>query len=133
MKEILLWRRKLFSWSLPPVLVAFKQPRRTFVDDEDYDWLSQHKWFLMEGSDNVQGYIDSSYVKMHRMIMQRWQPRENPDSWDVRHRDNDKLHNTRVNLEWTLCQTPALKHHRGQQRQKPKYPEEVVLAKTPAG
>lgn len=116
MKEIHLWRRKLYAWRRPPVLAAFKEPRYTLVDDDDFGWLNEHKWFLAAGSDYVQGYIDGSYVLIHRTIMQRWQPREDPDSWDVRHKDRDKRHNNRVNLEWIPCQRPALKHHRGERR-----------------
>lgn len=107
MKQILLLRRTLFVWSQPPVLTALKQPRYALVDDEDFDWLNEHKWFLMGGDDYVRGYIDGFYVHMHRMVMQRYQPREDPDSWDVRHKDKETLHNNRANLEWIPCQRSA--------------------------
>lgn len=114
MKQIPLWRRKLTPWNLPPTLVPFKEPRYALVDDEDFDWLNEHRWFLADGSDYIQGYVDSSYVTMHRTIMQRWRPCDDPDSWDVHHKDKNKLHNNRANLERTPCKQP--KHHLGRQR-----------------
>lgn len=112
MKQILLSRRKLYSWSQPPVLAPLKQPRYALVDDEDFDWLNERKWFLADGSDYVQGYVANSYVTMHRTIMQHFQPCDDPDSWDVRHKDRNKLHNARANLERVPCRQS--KHHRGQ-------------------
>src|SRR5579872_805509 len=99
---------------MPPTLEPFREPIYTVVDDEDFDWLNEHRWFLAAGSNYVQGYVNDSYVRMHRLIMQCYQPREDPDAWDVRHKDRKKLHNNRANLEWILCRRQALKHHRGQ-------------------
>jgi hypothetical protein len=116
MKEILLWRRKLTPWNVPPELTPFVKPIHAVVDDEDFDWLNEYKWFLAQGSDYVQGYIDGSYVLMQRAIMLRHEPRDDPKSWDVRFKDKVLLHCNRDNLEWVPCQRPASRHHSGQRR-----------------
>jgi hypothetical protein len=97
---------------MPPELVPLNEPIYTLVDDEDFDWFNQRKWFLAAGSPYVDGYVDGSYIKMHRTIMQHAEPLDDPDSWDMRYKDKNKLHNYRSNLERIPCRQP--KHHRGQ-------------------
>ncbi len=69
------------------------------VDDEDYWWLSQHKWCYSESSG---GYalrngprIDgkkTKHILMHREIL------GTPDGMDTDHQDGNRLNNQKYNL-----------------------------------
>jgi hypothetical protein len=59
----------------------------TFVDDSDYEYLSQWKWYLSDGY-----AYSSERKKMHRVIMNA------KDGEIVDHIDRNKLNNTRANL-----------------------------------
>ena len=59
----------------------------TFVDDSDYEYLSQWKWYLSGGY-----AYSSERKKMHRVIMNA------KDGEIVDHIDRNKLNNTRANL-----------------------------------
>src|SRR5690349_12540101 len=69
------------------------------VDDEDYEWLNQYKWFVVSmDSKNMYGkpryyaarWKNRKRVYMHREIL--------VDAPEVDHRDNNPLNNQRANL-----------------------------------
>jgi hypothetical protein len=64
------------------------------VDDEDFDWLSQFKWFIHISREKfyVYGSIKSKTIIMHRFILGA-KPGESID-----HKNGDGLNNTRQNL-----------------------------------
>lgn len=56
------------------------------VDDADYEWLSQHKWYA-----SVRGYaVQRDGTRMHRVLL--------PGVPEVDHVNQDKLDNQRHNL-----------------------------------
>lgn len=65
------------------------------VDDEDYEWLSQWKWFTHSNGYAVRGegtWPRQKIVLMHRAIMQV------PSGMEVDHTNGGKLDNRRANL-----------------------------------
>jgi hypothetical protein len=73
--------------------------RYAIVDDEDYEWLSQWRWFYANGyatrANKCKDNDGWSSVQMHRAILNV------PQNLQVDHRDHNKLNNTRANLR--LC------------------------------
>ncbi len=70
------------------------------VDDEDYEWLSERKWFATQDRKNVSTYAyrtemrngRTRYISMHRVIL------DAPKGMTVDHIDGNGLNNTRANL-----------------------------------
>lgn len=73
------------------------------VDDADFQWLSQWKWYFARRRDGsgyavrngrkTEGEQDKSLIKMHRFILNVIDP-----SIEVDHRNLNKLDNRRLNL-----------------------------------
>ena len=72
----------------------------TIVDEDDYDWLNQWKWFCSpqgyairnDVSFRTNGYRNRKTIRIHRLII-------NPQKWQhVDHINGDRLDNRRVNL-----------------------------------
>lgn len=76
--------------------ISLTQGKVTLVDDADYEWLNQWRWFYKES--RGLGYAVRTdnrarkTVRMHRVITQA------PDGFDVDHRDGNTLNNQRSNL-----------------------------------
>ena len=80
--------------------IPLTQGKVTLVDDEDFEYLSQWKWFFHCGYARRQisiGRKKQKQVHMHRVIMNA------PSEFEVDHIDNDRLNNQRSNLR--LCTT----------------------------
>lgn len=70
-----------------------------FVDDEDYEWLSQFKWTLLERPNCRSRYyayrkVNRKTTYMHREILGL----KRGDSRVVDHEDNNGLNNQRLNI-----------------------------------
>lgn len=80
--------------------IELTQGKRTKVDDEDYEYLSQWKWFYKKTSHGGYAVRNSDYkrgkprhsVWMHRVIM------KTPNGFETDHINGDKLDNRRMNL-----------------------------------
>lgn len=80
--------------------ITLTQNKQAVVDDADYEWLNQWKWYYhstgyamrMEHTPMVKGKRTSKLVRMHRQIM------EFPDGKEVDHEDLNGLNNQRSNL-----------------------------------
>lgn len=87
---------------------------RVFIDDEDYEHLSQFTWHLSKN-----GYVSRSYWKsnqtngtiyMHRLIM------DAPKGMDVDHKDMNRFNNQKSNLRiatrsQNMANSPARSGH----------------------
>lgn len=80
------------------------------VDDEDFDWLSQWKWYALRTSVDRLFYAvrteNGRSIRMHRLI------NNTPDGMFTDHRDGDGLNNTRSNLR-TATQLQNMMNRRG--------------------
>ena len=61
------------------------------VDDDDYDRVAEHKWYI-HTKGYAQAFIDGRMTLMHRFIMSP------PKSLQIDHIDRDKTNNQRFNL-----------------------------------
>ena len=79
--------------------IQLSKGQLTLVDDEDYEWLSQYKWYLRGRSNSYAVrdiYIGNGkdfHQSMHREIMQVTDPKI-----EVDHRNRNGLDNQRSNL-----------------------------------
>jgi hypothetical protein len=81
-------------------LISLTQGKFAKVDDEDYEWLNQHKWFAHQSrgrfcveTHTYGGYYNQQTLKMHRLILGI-----TDGSVIVEHKDGDSLNNQRSNL-----------------------------------
>lgn len=90
-------------------LIPLAQGKFTIVDAEDYDWLSQHKWYAHEERGRFYARRrrkDSTIVAMHREIMHP------PKGLMCDHKDHNGLHNRKSNLP--LCGKAENQYNRQQ-------------------
>lgn len=64
------------------------------VDDEDFHWLNQLKWWIHPSRDN---YYAGSWINRKRTLMHRLILNAKPGEF-IDHIDGDRLNNTRQNL-----------------------------------
>jgi hypothetical protein len=82
--------------------ILLTQGKRTMVDDEDFEWLSQWKWQYQvnsNGKHKYNGYAKRGInsIRMHREIMERMVGKIF-SFIDVDHKNGDTLDNQRNNL-----------------------------------
>lgn len=93
--------------------ILLTQGKIALVDDQDFEWLSQWKWYAARDNHRfyahraayVEGEVRQATVRMHRVIMYA------PHGVLVDHRDGDGLNNTRDNLR--LCNNKQNCHNQG--------------------
>ena len=75
-------------------MIPLTQGKFTLVDDEDFEWLNQWKWFYDNGyaARNTGPRGHQKTLLMHRVIM------NTPDGMDTDHINGVRSDNTRANL-----------------------------------
>lgn len=73
--------------------ISLSQGKFALVDDEDFDRVSQYKWYFNDGY--AMRYEKGKRIRMHRFIL------DAPDGVEVDHRNRNKLDQRRENLR--LC------------------------------
>jgi len=85
-------------------LIPLTQGKFAMVDDSDFEWLNQWKWYALKSHNtwyavrNIETGVDGKQERlyMHRIILSIDNPKTKGD-----HRDHDGLNNQRENLR--LC------------------------------
>lgn len=78
--------------------IPLTQNKQAMVDDEDYEWLNQWKWYISNKGYAIRGVRNVSLptgyksISMHRLI------NNTPDGYETDHKNGDKLDNRRVNI-----------------------------------
>jgi len=78
--------------------IGLTQGKFAIVDDADYEWLSQHKWYAAQGSSTyyarrmLYGKAEQKEIRMHRAILKP------PPGMESDHINGDGLDNRRCNL-----------------------------------
>lgn len=75
--------------------IALSQGKFAIIDDRDFEWLNQWKWYCHHGyavRNNSRRYGKSKQIWMHRLILNP------PIHMDSDHINNDRLDNRRCNL-----------------------------------
>lgn len=87
--------------------ILLTQGKRTIVDDKDFEWLNQWKWYYKK--DRLGGYAvrhdpdnHNKAIYMHRLI------HNTPDGYLTDHHNRNKLDNRRSNLETSTGSKNAL-------------------------
>ena len=90
-------------------LIPLSQGKFAKVDDDDFDWLNQWKWYCLRGY-AVREYTvngQKRYIRMHKEILRP------PVGMYSDHIDGDKANNQRQNLR--VCTTAENMCNRGKQ------------------
>lgn len=81
---------------MPQVFIPLTQGKFTLIDESDYEYLNQWKWYYIKDGYAVRSDYSNGrppkQIRMHRQIMRE------PEGLEVDHRSTDKLDNRRVNL-----------------------------------
>jgi len=91
----------------------------TLVDDEDYEWLNQWKWFSADAKKGFYAARDevlhgkTKRILMHRLLM------KTPDDMQTDHRDHDGLNNQKYNLR--VCTYNQNNYNSGERKRKSRF------------
>uniref|UniRef100_A0A6H1ZW63 Putative homing endonuclease n=1 Tax=viral metagenome TaxID=1070528 RepID=A0A6H1ZW63_9ZZZZ len=72
--------------------ILLTQSKVTLVDDEDYNWLSKHKWCAAKSQGRWTAVRGKPLIRMHSVIM------NTPSNLEVDHKDGNGLNNQKYNL-----------------------------------
>jgi hypothetical protein len=89
-------------------IIPLTKGQRAIVDDADYEWLSQYKWFVWRtyaGCYLGGGRANARMGYMHRLILRT------PVGLQTDHINGDKLDNRRANLR--VCTNAQNQAHQG--------------------
>lgn len=85
----------------------------TLVDDDDFEWLNQYKWYAAPNHNTVyarkavyNGKNDKTSVPMHRLIL------NTPKGFETDHIDGDGLNNQKSNLRIVTRRQNLQNQHR---------------------
>ena len=84
--------------------IPLTQGKYALVDDEDFEYLNQWKWYYWKGKNNNTGYAlrnagrhekrNKKIIRMHREVMRL----TDNDEMEIDHSNHDGLDNTKANL-----------------------------------
>ena len=121
MKQIRIWQQWPRGWSPTFKIVPLEPPTYALVDDDDYDWLSEHQWYVIlddgrdinrkegkynfpnprcviEPADTFIGGMGAHTERMSKMIIEK---HDGPHTRFILHKDDNRLNNQRENLVCT--------------------------------
>lgn len=89
--------------------IKLTQGYKTLVDDEDFEYLSQFKWYISSRGYALRSEYDETgkkkpHVRMHRIVLERKLGRKLIAGEEPDHRDINPLNNTRSNLRTSTRQ-----------------------------
>ena len=70
--------------------IQLTQGKSTIVDDEDFPYLNQFKWYHAQGYAAIKR--NDRVVRLHKLILNI------PKNYEIDHKNNDKLDNRKENL-----------------------------------
>ena len=75
-------------------IITLTQDKFAIVDDEDYEYLNQWKWYPLQKSTTCYAtrHENNKIIKMHRIVM------DAPVGMDVHHINGNGLDNTKQNM-----------------------------------
>lgn len=85
--------------------IPLSQGKVTIVNDGDFEWLSQWKWYY-HGRYAVKNSMGGGRVYMHRLIIQT------PDGMHTDHINGNSLDNRRCNLRIATCSQNLMNQHK---------------------
>lgn len=97
--------------------IPLTQGKVAIVDDEDYEWLNQWKWYTIKNRHyfyavrNIGKYPHQKRIRMHRQILNC------PLGKQVDHKDHNGLDNRKTNIR-TCSRTENIRYQRPQRRNK---------------
>lgn len=124
MKQIRIWQQSPAGWTPTFEIVPLEPPTYALVDDDDYDWLNEYRWFvILDGGkqrgrdengqkrweypnprciitpvDNFIGAQGAHTERMSKMIIER---HGGADTRFILPLDGNRLNNQRANLVCT--------------------------------
>jgi hypothetical protein len=82
-------------------LISLSKGKYVLVDDDDFEWLNQYKWYFHRSGYATRGYRINKAVKMVLMHREILKP---PQYLETDHINGNKLDNRRINLRIATTQ-----------------------------
>lgn len=86
--------------------ITLTQGKRAMVDDADFEWLNQYKWYYQYRPHRKTGYalravhlgFDQNHKRLHKTIYMHREVAKTPAGFLTDHKDGDGLNNQSTNL-----------------------------------